>query len=64
MNLMRRYAMTYCGNTREPFAISIAGSKLYVLTKASDVAEAYRNIKTLSYNVTEDTVIGSKLLRR
>ncbi|KAL8718434.1 MAG: hypothetical protein Q9225_004433 [Loekoesia sp. 1 TL-2023] len=41
----------YCGNTREPFAISIAGSRLYVLTKASDVAEAYSNIKTLSFNV-------------
>ncbi|KAL8729136.1 MAG: hypothetical protein Q9181_005109 [Wetmoreana brouardii] len=41
----------YCGNTREPFAISVAGSRLYVLTKASDVAEAYRNIKTLSFNV-------------
>ena len=31
--------------------VSIAGSKLYVLTKASDVAEAYRKIKTLSFNV-------------
>ena len=31
--------------------VNIAGSKLYVLTKASDVAEAYRNIKTLSFNV-------------
>ncbi|KAL8651011.1 MAG: hypothetical protein Q9210_003494 [Variospora velana] len=41
----------YCGNTREPFAISLAGSRIYVLTRASDVAEAYRNIETLSFNV-------------
>ncbi|KAL8836816.1 MAG: hypothetical protein Q9170_002777 [Blastenia crenularia] len=41
----------YCGNTREPFAISIAGGRLYVLTKASDVAEAYRNIRTLSFDI-------------
>ena len=41
----------YFGNTREPFAVNIGGSKLYVLTKASDVSDAYRNIRTLSFNV-------------
>ena len=41
----------YFGNSREPFALGIAGSTLHVLTKASDVAEAYRNIRTLSFNV-------------
>jgi hypothetical protein len=33
------------------FAITVAGRTLYVLTRATDVSEAYRNIKTLSFNV-------------
>ncbi|KAF2675970.1 cytochrome P450 [Lentithecium fluviatile CBS 122367] len=44
-------ARIYFGNTRDPFAVTVAGRKLYVLTKATDVSEAYRNIKNLSFNV-------------
>ncbi|GJN80327.1 hypothetical protein PLIIFM63780_003853 [Purpureocillium lilacinum] len=41
---------TYFGNTKEPFALTLAGSKLYVITRSKDVAEAYRNTHTLSFN--------------
>lgn len=37
------------GNTREPFSLTILGMKTYVLTKAEDVSEVYRNTVTLSY---------------
>lgn len=37
-------------NGNEPFALTIGGSKIYVITKSEDVAEAYRNIETLSFN--------------
>lgn len=30
----------YFGNTREPFAITVAGSQIYVITKPKDVSEA------------------------
>ncbi|KAI1841566.1 hypothetical protein JX265_004704 [Neoarthrinium moseri] len=42
-------ARTYFGNVREPFALTILGMKTYVLTKAEDVGEVYRNNDTLSY---------------
>lgn len=50
-------ARTCLGSTREPFAITVAGSTIYVLTKASDVAEAYRNIKTLSFDIFVQTML-------
>lgn len=40
----------YFGNTNDPFAVTLAGSKIYVITKSKDVAEAYRNTHTLSFN--------------
>jgi len=40
----------YFGNTKEPFALTIGGSTTYVITKSKDVAEAYRNTHTLSFN--------------
>ncbi|KAK3303785.1 putative cytochrome p450, partial [Chaetomium strumarium] len=40
----------YFGNSKEPFALTIANSKIYVITKSRDVAEAYRNTDTLSFN--------------
>ncbi|KAM0247338.1 hypothetical protein ACHAQJ_009895 [Trichoderma viride] len=43
-------ARAYFGNTNDPFAITLAGSKIYVITKSEDVAEAYRNTHTLSFN--------------
>ncbi|KAH8589197.1 cytochrome P450 [Bisporella sp. PMI_857] len=40
----------YFGDTREPFAFTIAGSTTYVITKSYDVAEEYRNTTSLSFN--------------
>ena len=40
----------YFGDTREPFTITVAGSRLSVLTKAKDVAEAYKNTTTLAFD--------------
>ena len=40
----------YFQNTREPFALTLAGEKLYVLTSPKDVAEAFRNTSTLSHD--------------
>ena len=40
----------YLGNTREPFAITLAGEKLYVLTSPKDVAETFRRTDTLSHD--------------
>ena len=40
----------YFGNTREPFTITVAGSRLCVLTKAKDVTEAYKNTTTLTFD--------------
>lgn len=39
------------GDTREPFAITLAGSKIYVLTSYRDVTDAYRNMTTFSYEI-------------
>ena len=38
-------------NNREPFAITIGGSTIYVLTMPKDVAEAYRNTTSLSFDI-------------
>lgn len=48
-NHLLDYAKNYFGNTREPFAITAAGSKLYILTNAKDVSAAYKNTSTLSF---------------
>lgn len=40
----------YFGDTREPFALSVAGQKWYVITKAEDVAATYK-MEHLSYDV-------------
>ena len=40
----------YLGNTREPFAVTLAGEKIYVLTSAKDVAEACRKTNTISHD--------------
>lgn len=44
-----RYNRNYFSNTREPFAIIAAGSKLYILTNAKDVTTAYKNTSSLSF---------------
>lgn len=38
-------------NNREPFAITVGGSTIYVLTMPKDVADAYRNTTSLSFDV-------------
>ncbi|KAL8650623.1 MAG: hypothetical protein Q9226_005062 [Calogaya cf. arnoldii] len=38
-------------NNREPFAITVGGSTIYVLTLPKDVADAYRNTTSLSFDV-------------
>ncbi|KAK9415715.1 hypothetical protein SUNI508_10193 [Seiridium unicorne] len=48
-NALLSQARLYFGNTKEPFALTIAGSTTYVITRAQDVAEAYRNNSTLSW---------------
>ncbi|KAI1159807.1 putative cytochrome P450 oxidoreductase [Nemania serpens] len=43
-------ARHYFCNTKEPYAISVAGLTTYVVTEASHVGEIYRNADTLSYD--------------
>ena len=40
----------YLGGTREPFALTVAGEKLYVLTSPQDVGDSFRNTRSLSYD--------------
>ncbi|KAF7586369.1 hypothetical protein BBP40_009015, partial [Aspergillus hancockii] len=49
-NALLSYGRTYFNNTHDPFALTIANSVIYVITKPEDVAEAYRNTATLSFN--------------
>ncbi|KAL7788825.1 cytochrome P450 [Trichoderma afarasin] len=49
-NTLLTKARAYFGSTNEPFALTIAGSKIYIITKPRDVASAYRNTETLSFN--------------
>ena len=48
-NKIDSYPRRYFGNSREPFAITAAGSKLYIVTSSEDVAAAYKNTSTLSF---------------
>ncbi|KAI2469099.1 cytochrome P450 [Annulohypoxylon bovei var. microspora] len=48
-NALLSRAKLYFGNTKEPFALTIAGSTTYVIARAQDVAEAYKNNSTLSW---------------
>ncbi|KAJ8124791.1 hypothetical protein O1611_g8848 [Lasiodiplodia mahajangana] len=48
-NALLTRARLYFGNTREPFALTIAGSTTYVITRPQDVTEAYKNNSTLSW---------------
>lgn len=40
----------YFGNTREPFLMTLAGQKIYVVTSAKDVAAVYKNTVSLSFD--------------
>ncbi|KAE8350519.1 cytochrome P450 [Aspergillus coremiiformis] len=48
-NALLTRARVFFNNT-DPFALTIANSVIYVITKPEDVAEAYRNTATLSFN--------------
>lgn len=41
----------YFKNAREPFLITLAGEKLAILTSPRDVAAAYKNTESLSYDI-------------
>ena len=41
----------YFNGSREPFTITLAGTKLYILSNPRDVSEAYRNSSTLSFDI-------------
>ena len=41
----------YFGNTQEPFAITLAGTKFYILTKYEDIQVAFRNSDNLSFEI-------------
>ncbi|KAK8131988.1 cytochrome P450 oxidoreductase [Apiospora kogelbergensis] len=45
------HARLLFGDTRKPFAVNVAGQKLYVLTSPSDVSAAYKNTDALTFDV-------------
>jgi hypothetical protein len=44
-------ARIYFNDTREPFSVTAANQRLYVITKPDDVAAAYRNTTTFSFDI-------------
>ena len=44
----------YFGNTREPFALTLGGQKLHILTSPEDVKDLYKNAKVFTF---DDVVI-------
>ncbi|KAL4943638.1 hypothetical protein BDV06DRAFT_221090 [Aspergillus oleicola] len=49
-NALLSRAKKHFNNVQDPYGLTIAGSLTYVITKPPDVAEAYRNTTTLSFN--------------
>ena len=47
LTLFRRYF----NGSREPFTITLVGTKLYILTNPRDISEAYRNSSSLSFDI-------------
>ncbi|KAK0516257.1 hypothetical protein JMJ35_000860 [Cladonia borealis] len=43
-------ARLYFGNSREPFALTVAGARLYIITAPQDATEIYKNSKTLTFD--------------
>ncbi|KAL8726311.1 MAG: hypothetical protein Q9166_006789 [cf. Caloplaca sp. 2 TL-2023] len=43
------YGRNYFENNREPFALTLGGEKLYILSSHADVVSAYKNNNTLDY---------------
>ena len=50
MNRVADYRRSYWGKDREPFALKLVGARIYVLTSAHDIAAAYKNTTTLSFD--------------
>ncbi|KAI1346051.1 cytochrome P450 [Xylaria sp. FL0043] len=51
-NQLLTQARTHFGNSREPFALTVAGQTWYILTKAEDVTAIYKiNNGSLSYDI-------------
>ena len=40
----------YFGNTREPYAITMAGERLYIITSPQDVSAVYKNVVSLTFD--------------
>jgi hypothetical protein len=53
------YGRTYFQDTREPFAITLGGEKLYILTSHRDATTAYKNTTTLDYGGVIRDLVGS-----
>ena len=49
LSLTRRFR-EYFRNTREPFALTLGGEKLYILTSPEDVAVAHKNTSHLTFD--------------
>ncbi|KAL4786384.1 cytochrome P450 oxidoreductase [Aspergillus varians] len=49
-NALLSRAKKHFNHVQDPYALTIANSLTYVITKPQDVAEAYRNTTTLSFN--------------
>ena len=47
--MLNQYRM-YFGETREPFSITVAGQRLYIITSPRDMASVYKNSSTLSFD--------------
>lgn len=45
------------GDIQEPFALTVAGSNVYILTAAKDIADAYNNTTTMSYEMYVQAVM-------
>lgn len=52
-------ARQYFKNTQEPMSLTLFGVELYVVSRAEDVTEVYRNTRTLDGNEFFQHVIGS-----
>ena len=59
MRLALRVYRAYFGLSRVPFAITLGGQRLYVVTSPDDVATVYQNTRTLSWDaLLDDLLIG------
>ncbi|KAG7009648.1 hypothetical protein G7Y79_00002g007630 [Physcia stellaris] len=44
------YARRYFGNTREPFILTVAGQKFYIIMSPKDMSTVYKNVTTLTFD--------------